>query len=523
MKEYEESLTEARISVNAISAPQSIPRARLSTTIEEKELEDHPLRNPISGVTTDATGKQRASWIGPASSDNVLHAVLDVTLGRKPVDNLDVSSESSSYYPLLLPRRQRSLIEEIKLPPIHFVPTLFDAQYTYIGTIFSFVDRAVFEDQLQKAYQGPPNLSSADDCLAYSKVLVVLAFGRLYSVNQWNDSDNPPGLRYFTQALQLLPDLHEEPSILFVETLSLIGYFMQNLNRRDAAFLYVGTALRMAISLALHQEVSSTQISEIEKEHRRRVWWSVYSLDRILSVKSGNPIMIHDEDIGVKLPSRLPHEPSYCPPVVLRHYTELSRILSRIMIYIYRKTPKSGSSLMTSVESIMSSLKQWHLDLPQELRFESEKLNTSRESVSTLVHYYQCINMTVRPLLFHIVQKRLKASAGEREKDWKEGLSVSTIEVIETCISAAHNTIAMMTVAEKKNLLGTHTIHYMLERVSLTSHSYIWLHGRRTYLLRCHSSHYGLRRPPSRPQSLIRNGRRTGTPEANGDSRKHSH
>jgi proline utilization trans-activator len=340
----------------------------------------------------------------------------------------------------------------IKLPSSGYAKWLFAAQFTYIGTIFSFVDPVAFERQLQEAYQGPPDPLNTEACLAYCKVLVILAFGELYSINQGDGC--PPGFHYFTHALNYLPDLHEEPSVLFVETLSLVGYFMQNLNRRDAAFLYVGTALRMAISLALHQEVRSSSFTNAEKEHRRRVWWSVYSLDRILSVKSGSPIMLHDEDIGIQLPSKLPHEPPYCPAVVLRHYTELSRILSRVMIHIYRKTPKSGSSLMTSVQSIMSSLLQWFHNLPQELRFDPEKLNTSRESVSTLVHYYQCINMTVRPLLFHVVQKRLKAAPAERNKNWKDGLSTSTEAVIKLCISAAHDTIAMMTVAKEKNLLG---------------------------------------------------------------------
>lgn len=42
----------------------------------------------------------------------------------------------------------------------------------------------------------------------------------------------------------------------------------------------IGLALRMAISLGLHQEVSDQAISPIERDRRRRAWWSVYSLDR---------------------------------------------------------------------------------------------------------------------------------------------------------------------------------------------------------------------------------------------------
>jgi hypothetical protein len=61
----------------------------------------------------------------------------------------------------------------------------------------------------------------------------------MYSVNQWIGEEGPPGFKYFKHALRFLPDIHEEGSILFVEVLCYVAYYMQNLNRRDAAFLYV--------------------------------------------------------------------------------------------------------------------------------------------------------------------------------------------------------------------------------------------------------------------------------------------
>lgn len=333
---------------------------------------------------------------------------------------------------------------------------LFAAQYTYIGTIFSFVSPSSFEKLLQEAYKSPPDLVNQDACLTYAKLLVILAFGKMYSVNQWIDYDGPPGFDYFTHVLQLLPDLHEQGTVLFVETLALVGFFMQNLNRRDAASLYIGSALRMAITLGLHQEPTHAGIDDEWKEHRRRVWWSVYSLDRIHSVKSGNPITIHDEDIGVQLPSRLSSEPEFCPAVVLRHYTKLSQINGQIMTSVYRRKLKSGSSLMAAVQSIVLALSQWQQELPEELRFDPVKLSTSRESVSTLLYYSQCIHMIARPLLFHVVQARLKSGLSNRESDWREGLTQTTVNVIEMCVHAAKETINMMSIAAQKNLVATY-------------------------------------------------------------------
>lgn len=280
----------------------------------------------------------------------------------------------------------------------------------------------------------------------------------MYSVNQWIDYNGPPGFDYFTCALELLPDVHEEGTILFVETLALVGYLMQNLNRRDAAFLYIGMALRMAITLGLHAKRPSTSTSMKPPKSIADVPGGVFTAwGRIHSVKSGNPITVYDEDTGVALPSKLPHEPEYCPAAVLKHYTKLSQICGEITVSIYRRTPKSGSTLMAAVKNIVLSLSQWHHELPEELRFDPARLSVSREFVSTLLHYSQCINMTARPLLFHVVQKRLKAGLSEKEEDWKQGLTQTTIKVIEMCISASRDTVnMMMSIAAQKNLVATY-------------------------------------------------------------------
>ena len=432
--------------------------------VEKEEFDGDPdLFEPFTRPSISSPSRKFNK--GPGSADYFLHNVNELSEIPDDDDNLDVHPDI--YDPAALPSRRLLIRNQVRLPPLDVARRWFAAQYTYLGTIFAFTDPASFEVELVAARRRQPDLSDREACLASAKVLATLALGKLYSVNQFIDNQGPPGFEYFTQALQLLPDCHEEGSILCVETLALVGYFMQNMNRHDAAFLYIGKALRMAICLGLHQEVSPKDptdpgLDEIAREHRRRVWWSIYSLDRILSVKSGNPITIHDEDIGVRLPSRLPGEAEYCPAVVLRHYTEVSRILGEINKFVYRKSSatKSAKQLMASVQRINSALTKWDRELPKELRFDPDKLTTSRESVSTFSHYYQCINMIARPLLFHVVRRRLQLIRTDPQSkeatDWKEGLSPATIGIIERCIFAAEETIRMMSEARSRELLATY-------------------------------------------------------------------
>ncbi|KAI2795312.1 hypothetical protein POX_a01918 [Penicillium oxalicum] len=346
------------------------------------------------------------------------------------------------------------------LPTIEFAKRLFWVQYSYIGTIFSLIHPRQFEERLLFVYNQPTDFSRPENCLIYCQTLLVIAFGLMYSLNQWSGDDGPPGFKYFKHALQFLPDIHEQGSIFFVEVLCYVAYFMQNLNRRDAAFIYIGLALRMAISLGLHQEVSDPAISETDRNRRRNAWWSVYSLDRVLSVRSGNPITIQDDDIGISWPAAL--DGSICDPwpsVVLTYYTQVSRILGRIGEEIYRKKPRSGSNLVLSVQSIMSELTTWQESVPEPLRidFNSSQPHANRETISINLHFYSCVNMTARPLVFYIIKRRLDTGIQRTAaRDWKNDLAPNTIAVIESCVAAARATTTIMDAADKHGLIATY-------------------------------------------------------------------
>lgn len=127
---------------------------------------------------------------------------------------------------------------------------------------------------------------------------------------------------------------------------------------------------------------------------------------------------------------------------------------------IYRKKPRTGTNLLASAQSITTDLSEWLQRVPDGLRIDFSTLDThiNRESVSTFLHFYSCINMTARPLVFYVIQRRLEAeSRGSATDDWKEGLSQSTVAVIDSCITAARATTIIMDAAAKHNLVGTHS------------------------------------------------------------------
>lgn len=61
-----------------------------------------------------------------------------------------------------------------------------------------------------------------------------------------------------------------------------------------------GMASRLAIGLGLHRRLDGTH-PESMLEARRRTWWSIYNLDRLVSFSCGRPVAIHDNDIDIEV------------------------------------------------------------------------------------------------------------------------------------------------------------------------------------------------------------------------------
>ena len=357
------------------------------------------------------------------------------------------------------------------LPPYEFAEILYATQHDYIGTIFSFIRDKDFYERLNTVYSRAPDVADRDDCLVYCQVLMVFFLGQVYSVNQWAGYEGPPGIHYFKHAVEFLPDVHGECSILFIEVLCYFGYCLQIINRRDSAYLYLGIALRMAISLGLHHEITDEEIDGTEKERRRRVWWSTYSMERLLCVTSGHPISIQDVDIDVSLPSLISPGDAYLPEgdddsfmsvSFLRCYTQLSQILGKIGQEIYRRKQKSGIGLVNSAESIMNSLSEWYRHVPSEMKSKASNLDKEvhRETVSIFLYYHQCINLAARPLLLYAVQKQMVANSQQPSSrptsNWEDGLPPAMVKIIRNAIAAARSSIGILKNASKFNFVGMH-------------------------------------------------------------------
>ncbi|RIA85029.1 fungal-specific transcription factor domain-containing protein [Glomus cerebriforme] len=102
-------------------------------------------------------------------------------------------------------------------------------------------------------------------------------------------------------------DTFDSPTIEHVQGLILITIHMYGIGKGPRAWMFTGMAVRMAQELGLHKIDEAafklkTEGQFIQREIKRRTWWSCFRLDRFAACALGRPTLIDEDDCDVRLP-----------------------------------------------------------------------------------------------------------------------------------------------------------------------------------------------------------------------------
>jgi hypothetical protein len=159
-------------------------------------------------------------------------------------------------------------------------------------------------------------------------------------------------------------------------------------------------------------------ISAIEKETRRKIWWGVYTLDRMLALALGRPIGAEDVDCDVELP--IAFDDDFLPdffagapitsetPSLMTGFTSLVslyRIAGRVMRQVYGVDmadivdPEKHTQLQAHVDALDKDLTKWQDNLPSVFK---SKMNSDKQvsmGAALCSHYYSVLTALHRNLL----------------------------------------------------------------------------------------------------------------------------
>jgi hypothetical protein len=156
-----------------------------------------------------------------------------------------------------------------------------------------------------------------------------------------------------------------------------------------------------------------TKNRAVERELRRRAWYSLYVLDCLLSLQLGRPLAIVLSETIVHLPSPVNdmrfdlsadiipdptnHEPQFGD--YFRNVIQFSHIVGRAVRELYGPgREQSSDSQISKIEAPDGDLLQWKSNLPRSLRFDlGHAFDTSatlRKQVITLQHLNNSLKIT---------------------------------------------------------------------------------------------------------------------------------
>lgn len=210
------------------------------------------------------------------------------------------------------------------LPTVDHAKYLVMAVRFHLGDSYHLLDQEVFMTDLDEHFNMQHTGHKPSD-LWYTHFLMILAFGKAFTTAKQTEGKFP-GAVYFQHAMKLLPDptqLWKDP-FTAAEILCCAALYLQCLDFRYAAYLTVsesahdsayqakekltaksqiGQAVRTALFQGMHTEMPAQIISSPRVERARKIWWTVYRLDRELSSLMGLPIQLADENITAHYPS----------------------------------------------------------------------------------------------------------------------------------------------------------------------------------------------------------------------------
>ncbi|KAK1488196.1 fungal specific transcription factor [Colletotrichum tamarilloi] len=175
---------------------------------------------------------------------------------------------------------------------------LLEAAMKYIGRSYHIVEtQAITECWKQNNHD-----ASLEAIVLRCRTWALFAIGELY-VSKSTGVHGFPGMAYFAQASKALGYLEERPEVETVELYLLLSFYSMALNRRYSAYVFAGTAVRVAIVIGLHLNIPESQLPDpLVRRHRKSLFWTAYIIDRLYAANLNHPPAIQDDDIGVDLP-----------------------------------------------------------------------------------------------------------------------------------------------------------------------------------------------------------------------------
>ncbi|CVL06103.1 related to positive activator of transcription [Fusarium mangiferae] len=458
------SLSEIHVQGNASCNDQHTQQQRQQPSLSPRSPHHEVVEPAATTLSPRPTREPRALAPGTSlsSSDTFSSELRTLLIERSRPNPGPVSARPADATP-------RSICQSrLGIDKIKYWPTEDDAHSMLnivvlnVGISQQLFDVRAFSDNLFSLF----NDGAADTGVTelwYAECLLVFAIGRLLQA-KWDDMSKPPGDEFFKEALKRMPDLSSlrKQGVLGIELMGLSALYLQIADRKDDAYLYASTALRLSLGLSLHKSGSYRSQRRSEAVHRNRLWWSIYMQERRLAAAVGFPMSISDAEITAPQPA---DQIGYQSAAAIAVNAKLAQITGRITTTIYSQSNQEEATFIKEVQDILQSLRKIENEMPAEISggsnpadlilneapLSSSQLSSARTAASLHLTVNQNIIYAVRPILLYMA--RSSFSGGN---DLYTSMSPALRRLADTCVEAARKSLVILHGLCKQDIIAKH-------------------------------------------------------------------
>ncbi|KPA35279.1 transcription factor, partial [Fusarium langsethiae] len=369
----------------------------------------NPLVTPSSKFVVDIQGRKR--FLGPSSTWAYSRHVM--VMIRQYV-NQETSPEvplniDGAAFNIELPRMRQAEapINIESLPSLDYAVYLTNTVKFHIAQTYHIFDETHFMRGLLSLYNDGPLPLDSKNQMWYIQYFLVMALGKGLLTRGMSKAGSP-GSEYFLRAMELFPDasgLYEDP-MLSIEVCCGLALYLQSVDHRNSAYVYLGLGLRIALSQGLHRDIVGEFSDDTEVKRYRNAWWTLYILDRKFSSLMGAPSSVHDSDISVPVPGVVSESRK---SNALDMHIKLSRLIAKVLNTVYgidgRLDDSFPKNTLTILKELAALASEWS-SYP-DLKLDGQG-PVSRVSATLNLCYHQCIVLATRPVLMCLLRDKLE-------------------------------------------------------------------------------------------------------------------
>ncbi|KAK0101859.1 hypothetical protein ONS96_005836 [Cadophora gregata f. sp. sojae] len=223
------------------------------------------------------------------NSDQIISPHQNGPNGRASFDLINVTS------PDAVPPNNANPASFRVLPPYPVLINLINVYFERAhNQPYSFFHEETFRQRLE--------LKSLPEFLLFA---VIASAVRFSSDPYFGESKSEALRAYASESWKLIVAVcfgpESDPDIYYCQAVTLLSIIDFTAGRRHPGWLKIGLSIRIAQDLQLMMEPSQ-DLSHSEQEERRRVFWSIYVLDKLCSCGRARPVALADSHCLVQLP-----------------------------------------------------------------------------------------------------------------------------------------------------------------------------------------------------------------------------